>query len=259
MLNFLVRSYLFGLLLFSASTGQAQKNIVIDDRLEANSTPINVKMGGQWFGKVWKVRFGEYVVVSSKLGWATTTTKSGFFSPKTESKTTQKFSFVVAGKTADSAHVNAASNMQIQTLREVEIFPGFSWGSDELLQETNNFTAFITTNKAPGETWALLMDATFGQYTAEKYEAFLTNGERRIAIVPTSSAKLGNDPRSFPALGYEFVENGESIAALQYFGGGLLGTNKHVVWLHKEVSEPMKLVLAAAITSIIQVRALHEN
>ena len=257
--NCLVKAYLFCLLLLSAGYSEAQNNILISESLEANSEALKVKMGGQWFGKVWKIRFGDYAVVSSKLGWTTTSTRSNFFNTKTESKSTEKFSFVLAGKTTDSAWVNAANNMVAQALQEIEIFPNFSWGNNEILQETNNFSAFITINNDSTETWALLMNVNYGQNTVEKYEAFLTNGDRRIAITPTSSNKLGTDNRPWPALGYEFIENGESIGALQYFGGGLLGVNKNIVWLHKDVPEKMKLVLAAAMTSVLQIKALRES
>lgn len=257
--NFLIKTAIICLLVLSASFSQAQKNIVISQSLDANNEALKVKLGGQWIGKVWKIRFGEYAVVSSKLGWTTTTTRSNFFNTRTESKSTNKFSFVLAGKAPDSAQVNAASNMQVRALQEIEIFPNFSWGSNAVLQETNNFSAFITVNNDSTETWALLMNVTYGQNALEKYEAFLTNGDRRIAITPTSSNKLGTDNRPWPALGYEFIEDGEAIGALQYFGGGLLGVNKNIVWLHKDVPEKMKLVLAAAMTSVLQIKLLNEN
>ena len=98
---------------------QAQKNIVISDSLKANADEMKVKMGGQGFGKAWKIRFGDYVTVSSKQGWTTTSTKGNFFNTKTESKTTQKFSFVMTAGTADTAFVNAASNIEVKQLQEM--------------------------------------------------------------------------------------------------------------------------------------------
>jgi hypothetical protein len=84
-------------------------------------------------------------------------------------------------------------------------------------------------------------------------QAMLTNATRKIDILPVTSNKNGEDKRSMPALGYEFVESGKSLAAVQYYGGGMLGMNKNIVWLQKDLDETMKLVMAAAATAILQV------
>ena len=85
--------------------------------------------------------------------------------------------------------------------------------------------------------------------------SFLTNGERKIFLSPASSNKNGGDKRSLPALGYESIEKGQSLSAVQYYGGGLLGLNKNIVWLSKSSDEKMKLILAAASTAILQIKA----
>jgi len=66
--------------------------------------------------------------------------------------------------------------------------------------------------------------------------------------------KNGSDTRLFPALGYEFIENGQTLSALQYFGGGALGYNKNIVWIHNSLDEKVKLILAAASTAILQIQ-----
>ena len=58
----------------------------------------------------------------------------------------------------------------------------------------------------------------------------------------------------FPALGYEFIENEQALGALQYFGGGALGTNKNVAWLLNSLNADMQLILASAITALIQLK-----
>ena len=233
---------------------QAQKNIVLSDSLAANAEQLNVKMGTQWMGKIWKFRFGDYAVVSSNMGWTTTTTKGNFFNTKTESKSTQKFSFVLSNKTIDSARVNAANNIMVQSLKEIELFPHFSWGSNELLQESRNFTAFISLNGDTSETWALFMNVARGGNMEDNYEAFLTNGERKIFLSPASSNKNGGDTRSLPALGYEFFENGQSLCALQYYGGGAFGMNKNIIWICRNLEAKMKLILASAMTAVLQTK-----
>ncbi len=252
---YLLKKYILGALLILSNTSIAQKNIIISDSLAANSEKLNVKMGTQWFGKMWKFRFGDYEVVSSKLGWTKTSTKSNFFNTKTESKSTEKFSFVLTNKTNDSAMVNAANNIDSKMIKELEILPNVFWGTNELVEENRNFSAFITINRDSTETWTLLMNIARSSNARDKYDAFLTNGERKIFVIPTTSNRNGGDSRTFPARGYEFIENGQSISALQYYAGGALGMNKNIIWIHNSPNEKMKLVLAAATTALLQIKA----
>jgi hypothetical protein len=57
-----------------------------------------------------------------------------------------------------------------------------------------------------------------------------------------------------PAMGYEFLEDGHSICALQTFGGRSL-KNSRRVWMHRELDAGMKLVLAAAMTTILEIES----
>jgi hypothetical protein len=249
--------YVLALLLGVTGPANAQKTIIISDSLAAHTEKLAVKMGGQGLGKMWKMSFGEYAVVSSKSGWITSNSTGNFFNTKTESKTAQKFSFVLANQLADSARVNAATNISVQSLQQIELLPHFSWGNNEQVSESRNFTAFITTNGDTSETWALLLHVAKGQDSLGNYEAFLTNGERRIFIVPASSDKNASNasgPFSMTAAGYVFIENGQSLAALQYRGSGALGMNKNMVWMPGSFEARMKLVLAAAMTAIMQLK-----
>lgn len=160
----------------------AQKNITIPDSLSAHSDMRKVKLGSQGPGKMWKMSFGDYTVFSSKKGWTAGGARSNFFNTKTESKTTDKFSFLLTNKLNDTARVNAANNILIKTLQEIEIIPGFSWGENELLLKSRNFSAYININHDTSETWALLMHVARVHDSTATYEAFNTNGARRIFI-----------------------------------------------------------------------------
>ena len=70
----------------------------------------------------------------------------------------------------------------------------------------------------------------------------------------TGDKNTGKD-RVMSALGYEFIENGQSLGALQYFGGGMLGVNKKVMWMHKALDAKIKLLLAAAMTAVMQLKS----
>jgi hypothetical protein len=251
----LLRICIPGFLLVMTLKAKSQKEIVIHDSLAANSEKLNVKMGSQGIGKIWKFHFGDYGVASSKLGWAVTSTKGNFFNTRTESKSTEKFSFLMTSKANDSARVNAANNILVQSLQEAEIIPHFSIGTNELVQESQNFSAFITINGDTSETWALLINIIRGDSIPTKDDAILINGSRKILVTPTTSNRNGGDSRSLPALGYEYVENGQSIGAVQYYGGGVFGVNKNIVWLNKSLDGKMKIMLAAASTAILQLKA----
>ncbi len=232
----------------------AQKDIVISDSLNANADKMNVKMGSQTMGKIWKFRFGDYAVVSSKMGWTKTTSKANLLNTRTESKTTQKFSFAMTGATADTAAVNAASNIETKELNEFEVSQNFFVGTNELLKETNNFTALITINGDTTDTWALLINLVAGTEIDGKFknESMLRNGSRKIFLVPVTSNKNGDDKRKIPAYGYELIENGSALGAVQFYGGGMMGLNKNIIWIHRGLETKMKLMLASAMTAVLQ-------
>ena len=230
------------------------QNIVIDENLAANSEPLKVKMGTQGFGKIAKWKFGEYAVVASKAGWVKTTTKSNLFNTKTESKTTQKFSFTMCNQAGDSALVNAAINVEVKAVQGFELFPNFFVGENELKLDSKNFTASITINRDTTGTWVLLMNSEWGSEAKNMGNAMLTNGILKFLIFSASSNKNGTDKRNFPAQGYELIENDHAVLALQYYGGGAMGYNKNIVWIDNTQDPKMKLILAAATTAIMQLK-----
>lgn len=222
------------------------QNIIISENLNANSEPLKVKIG--------KWKFGEYSVVSSKSGWTEATFKSNFFNTKTESKTTQKFSFVMCNKESDCALVNAAKNVEIKEVQGFELFPNFYLGEDEVKVNASNFMALITINNDTTDTWVLLMNSEWGSEVEYSGEAILTNGIKKYLIFATNSNLNGTDKRKLPAMGYEFREKDHAVLALQYYGGGVLGYNKNMVWIDNTQNQKMKLILAATATAIFQLK-----
>jgi hypothetical protein len=239
-------------MLFISTFSRAQKSVMISDSLAANAEKFNVKPGSQGPGKMWKIHFGDYGVVTSKTGWIPEKVKGNLLATKIETTSTVKFHFVFSGKTPDTAWVNAANNVVMTALQSLEIFPHFSWGTDEITRGIKNFSAFITINQDTVNTWGLFMTETKGTQTEESSEAFLTCGQRKIILSPVSSGKKSASPFSMQAEGYEFFENGHSLSALQYFGG--IGMNSDIVWLNKELDPRMKLILSAAMTTVLQVK-----
>jgi len=243
------------LLLASFTCSLAQKSIVISDSLAVQADKFPVKTGNAWPWNVYNFSFGDYAIASSKAGWRSGTSKTNLLGTKSQSKSSQKFSFVLTNKTTDTVEVNAVYNCTLQELRQTELFPSFYIGNDELLEQRANFTAFISLNGDTSTTRVLYIIAISGSSVANKYDAFLTNRERTIFLSNTSADKNTGKERVLSALGYEFVENGQSLGAVQYFGGGMLGINKKVIWMHKALDAKMKLILAAAMTAIMQFKS----
>jgi hypothetical protein len=98
----------------------AQKTIILSDSLAAHAERLTVKKGAQWVGQIARWQLGDYAVVSSKGGWTETRTTGNLFTRETESAATQKFSFVFANA-ADSATVNAARHVTVQSPWKVEL------------------------------------------------------------------------------------------------------------------------------------------
>jgi hypothetical protein len=72
----------------------------------------------------------------------------------------------------------------------------------------------------------------------------LTNGSRLIAIAPSTTSE-GNDGGAIWA--YRFVESGSTLAVLEF-----ADRTQSVVWMRQELPEDTQLVLAGAMTAILQ-------
>ncbi len=250
----LIKTYFIVLTVLCVSINAfAQKNIAISDSLSANADMLKVKLGSSFFGKMQKFKFGDYAVVSGKVGWTRSSSSSNFLETKTESKSSQKFSFVLAGGGTDTAKVNAAKNIQLQQQNSLRIFNNFSWGDDETLRQSMNFSALISLNGDTSESWALVMKDESGTKTQNKYDAFLTDGKRRIQIFMVTGENKGNSMVP-PALGYELVENGRSYSAIQFYGGGFFPMNRNIIWLDKRLDPKFKLILSAAMVAILELK-----
>jgi hypothetical protein len=232
-------------LLAAPSVTAAQKTILISDTLVANADKLKVNNPAQWMGRIAGWRFGDYAVATSKQGPVKSTTRQHFF--KADSSASEKFSFVLTNKTTDSAMVNAARNSTVKSLRSLDLGNGWSIGRDEVVSESDNLAAFITINRDTSDTWAFILGVT----GSSSYTGFLTNGERRITVAVASSNRNALDLSGWPALGYEFLEDGRSLGAIQYFGG--LWRPAQFVWLDRNLDARTKLLLAAAMTTVLQV------
>lgn len=253
-LKYLFKICFLGFLLIVTEFSNAQrKDIAISEYLSSNSDMMKVKMGTQWMGRIWNIKFGDYAVVrKSKMSAKTTKQKSNFLRTKSEYKTGYKFSFILTNKLVDSAFVDALYSENVEEVHSFELFRDFYLGRDEVLKDSISFTARISLSSNRNDNWSLSLLMTSGTEIELKHEGVLTNGARIIWIDPVTSIRDRNDKQMLPALGYEFRENGKAICAVQYLGSGAFGYNKNRVWLDSRLKQEMKLILAASMTAILQ-------
>jgi len=234
----------------------AQKKISISKELRANSEEWPVKMKFQGFGKITGYFFGSYGVVTSKRKGQTTTGKSNFTATQSQSESELEFSFTLHNGHADTATVfasyygkeTASHSFELLTLGDVTI----SSGEDALTGDEKVFLVAINTTSDTGR-WAMQVERYLEADGTYRTYGVLHRGSRQIDIRHVSSFKPGGGwSLKIPALGYEFVENDFPLGVVQYMGGGMGGQNKKFVWLHKEADREINLVLAAAMTALME-------
>ena len=230
------------------------KAIVIDQGLAASADVLPVTMVAEKTFKVADFRFGEYVVVSSKLGMAKGYS-GGWINPFEHAENEQKFSFAMKGAGPETASVTAVQRFESGPLKRYEVLPGVSVGVDTLSDAQDTLVASIKLDGAPTVTWKLKLNVQRNVAGAsEKARASsLTDGTREIEIRNVSSEAPAGSERAMPARGYEFREGDRAIAALQYFGGDYPTSKQHlVVYLRSDLDPRAKLLLATVMTTILQ-------
>ena len=243
-MNVFRAAWVLGLLAVPTVTA-AQKTIRISDTLAANADKLKVNNPAQSTGRIAGWRFGDYAVATSEQGPVKTTTRKKF-SEKVDSSTNEKFSFVLTNETTDSAMVNAARNSTAQVRKGSN---GWSFGADEVekvVLVSDSLAAIITINRDTSDTWSFFLVVT----GSPSFTGFLTNGERRITVAVASSNPNALDLHGWPALGYEFLEDGRSLGAIQFIGG--LWRPAQFVWLDRNLDARTKLLLAAAMTAVLK-------
>ena len=241
------------------------KHILISDSLLAHADQWDVKRNDRWVGMN-RWQFGEYAVVASKTGWTTGGTHTNLFKTKTESYSKNKFSFVMSNKT-DSAFVDATRQITTQSNPGLKVGENVHLGGTGQTVVIDRFIASITVGRDTTDMWDLLIgDTEVSDFSGDldelaRHKAVLIHGDRRIALVPVFSKKLEKKP-SFGsqlgmqfhpgAMGYEFIEDSHSLCAVEYFSSGISGMYKNTVWMEKSADPRLRLVLAAAMTSVLE-------
>jgi len=257
--------------LVSAAMASSNKTVQLDEGLLANADVLKVTLGTCTPAHPMNISFGDYAVVSSKVWGGRESTKSEFFSGVARTRVRNNFTFVFKGPDASTAKVKAEWNilteepgpcLEIDVGTDVDIELCFS---DEE-PKPGLHDVVVAPIRIDGDAtgrWTLLLDVVRSESgLAERAGmSFLTDGNRQIVIRPVTSAGPAKNLLDLPARGYEFWEAGQSIGAVQYYAGGVLGLNKNVVYLRRDLDPQMKLLLASAMTAIMEYKeeALSED
>lgn len=234
----------------------AAPGIVIDEDLRVNADEHKVSLGMQKPGRTWNFKFGEYSIVSSKTGTAVTTTTGSVLGRRGDKRTEQEYTFVMQGAGPATAHVKAVQNADAEDLPDLNLGGGFAIDLEALAGATDHLVASIQIEGDQSAPWALLLDVkrSLANTAEETRLSLLGNGEREIRLVPVTSDPPGASGSALPARGYQFFENDRPIGALQYLGAGVLGFNKNVVYLRRDLDPHTRLMLAAAMSAIMQAK-----
>jgi hypothetical protein len=245
---------MLGILMPGLSTAAA--GIVVDEDLRTSSEVYKVSLGMQKPGRTWDFKFGEYSIESSKAGAAVTTTTGSLLGIRGEHRTRQKYSFVMKGPDPTRARVKAVQNAHAADLPDLELGAGFAIDLEAIEGGEDGLFASIMIEGDQGEPWVLLLNVkrSMANTVEETTMSLLGNGEREILVVPVTSDPPGSKSSSLPARGYQFFEEDRPIAAVQYLGAGAFGFNKNVIYMRRDLEARTKLILAAAMSTIMQAK-----
>jgi len=258
----LVAAFLLIGAVVTSAVASSNKSVQIDEDLRANAEVLKVSLGTSTPAHQVNIRFGEYSVVSSKVREGRETTTSEFLGPVAYTRVRNYFTFVLKGAASETAKVKAEWNilsekpgqcLEIDFGGDVSI--DYCFGDEEPQPGFHDLVvAPIQIDGEAASRWTLLLDVVRSKsgLTERAGTSYLTDGSRQIVIRPVTSAGPAKSLLDLPARGFEFWEAGQSVGAVQYYAGGALGLNKNVVYLRRDLDPQLKLLLASAMTAIME-------
>ncbi len=219
-----------------------QKIMKLDDELKANSTPMEARMKG--ISTIGKYQFGPYRIVSGKTGTGTTTPGKKDYASETISESGINSTFVFTVNDKDTILVKTMINANYSENERA----GFIGNATTLNGSLDNYTALIS----PGNDtsfWKMILVSGAGMEILGdiKAEGILTNGLTNIQIREVKQWEDGKKTPWMMTCGYVFSIDDKAIAAVQKFDD----VTRKYVWLHNNLDERMKSVIAAASASIL--------
>ena len=261
-INFIqmLRLFIISFLLIILQQSHAQKLMQLPATIDQLAEPLQVKQkAGIGF---MRFEFGAYRLLNSRKGWTgktnTTVERQDILSrllsnvKEVEQSIKEQRSFKLLRNDTDTAIVNMATASTLYYSQPKNNIFGRNEG--DATYNRGNTDLFTTILGADTSDWIF---STSQQQTAgiinvsKEVMGILTNGVREIELVPVDHYADGK--KAMYVLGYLFIENKVTIAALQLRGLPLMAHKQMFVWLPKNESNQMQFVIAAVATALMAV------
>ena len=251
-----------------------------DVALGAHAVRLDILERNVGTGKIHDFQFGDYATVSGEIGARTGKTTRTHLALEKHRRVVTSYSFVLQEAGAGAASVQATQTAEVTWHTLLEFLPGLyigpagggveyssdseedeaerCWESDDDCFDDDDgqkrvkssideqIAATIVVNADTPASWQLSLDASRSGTLFELVvrSASLTDGTRMISVTPSTVFEQ-TDGR--PKWTYRFVEGGTALAALEFADGV-----SSVAWMRQELPQDTKLILAAAMTAILQ-------
>lgn len=259
-------------------TESPESATAIDADLRAHADRWEVLERDVGAGKIHDFQFGEYATLSGEIGGRTVKTTRTHLALEKHRRAVTSYAFVLQGAGAGTTSAQATQNTEVTWHTLLEFLPGLyigpagggieyssdpdededCWESDDDCWEEDEghkrvkssideqLAATLVVDGGASLSWQLALNANRSGVLGELVvrSASLTDGHRTIAITPSTAFER---PDGGPTWTYRFVESGTTLALLDF-----ADRTTSVVWMRQEVPEETRLVLAAAITAILQ-------
>lgn len=213
-------------------------NMAVESSFKQQSQELPVE-GRKAFKPNGSFSIGPYKVANVDRGWKNA---GGFSILGYENiNLNQQYEFSLQDNAGRKWYVFGASRLQEKNLRS---------GNGITLAVGKNLEYFASHFTSPVSGQWRLLTVDPGQYLMrKKFEGELSNGSTNYKVMPVYKMEDAKLPSS-DIVGYEFLNDGKRIAAVQVINNGK-------VWLAPALEEDERLVLLSAASSLLLYNKLH--
>ncbi len=242
----------------------AQGNIIISDSLalHADTMEINFDYSA---GKDQKFTIGAYkVFVNHKLSRTRSKTKERLLGLREVTDVITTKGFTITDNTSNIATVTTEEKNRTNTYYSNAHTDEFGRtthdGGNFSSGKFKSTTIRISINGEKIETWTLELTS----HSILPVEMLMTDGTKNINILQVSSdanfdySHLLRYLKNMPAMGFEFLDQGRSLCAIQFGSGGennidmnLYQSSEYKIWMFHDLDPRTKLLLVATISTLL--------
>lgn len=226
-----------------------RRKIIVDNNLIANSKELKVSY--KFRKNTMEFSCSDYKIVDSKINYGNIeeTLSAGV----KEHSRHHEFWFLMKNDANQSVELNSVYDRKSKFEDRSNLLDLLSGDDDtyELTDMESLRTATILTSFDTLNNW-ILNDKHLHSGESKHCQMTLSNGLRTIEIIDAQPIKPGTYFWTSPALGYQFIENGQTLAAYQSQGGAAigLGSKQQLVWLRNTLDDETEMVLVAVMAAL---------